>query len=316
MRITFLGTSAGTPTRERNVTAQVLNFEGGDWWLLDCGEATQHQAMRAGLRAGRCARILITHLHGDHCYGLPGMLACIGIQGRTEPLEVVGPVGIREFITTVQRVSAEHLPYEVVIRELPAEGGMVGERDGWTISAHPLVHRVTCLGYVLHEAEQPGRFHPERARRIGIPDGPLFGRLQRGEPVRLADGRIIVPSDVMDPPRRGRKVVLLGDTSDPSAIAPAAQGCDLLVCEATYDAARGAKAVEWGHSTSAMTGGFAARITARTLIITHFSSRYGAAGINSESPTIAELLSETQAACPGTKVLAAEDLWSFTVDRP
>jgi ribonuclease Z len=316
VRITFLGTSAGTPTRERNVTAQALQFANGGWWLLDCGEATQHQVMRAGLRAGRCERILITHLHGDHCYGLPGMLSCIGIQGRSETLEVAGPPGLREFLETILRLSEAHLPYPLVITELPATGGTLAPLGGWTVSAHPLVHRVTCLGYVLREAPTPGRFHLDRARRIGIPEGPLFAQLQRGEPVRLDDGRIVVSSDVMDPPRRGRIVVLLGDTSDPSGIAEAATGCDVLVCETTYEAAREAKAVEWGHSTSAMTGAFAQRIGARTLLITHFSSRYGAAGVSTGAPTIAELVAETRAACPATQVLAADDLWTFTVDRP
>lgn len=313
MKITFLGTSAGTPTRERNVTAQALTFDHGGMWLLDCGEATQHQLMRAGLKASRCDRILITHLHGDHCYGLPGMLMFIAINGRTAPVEVAGPPGISEFLTTILRLSSADLPYELIISELSASGGALAPLDGWQASAYPLVHRVTCLGWCLTEDPRPGRFHPDRAERIGVPEGALFGKLQRGEPVRLPDGRIVLPSDVTDPTRPGRKLVLLGDTSDPTGIAEAGAGCDLLVCEATYDQTRGPKAVEWGHSTTAMTGGFAKEIGAKTLIITHFSSRY-----TDESPflTVFNLLAETRSACPGTQVHAAADLWAFAIDQP
>ncbi len=312
MKITFLGTSAGTPTSERNVTAQALTFAHGGLWLLDCGEATQHQLMRAGLKASRCERILITHLHGDHCYGLPGMLMCIAVNGRIGPVEVAGPPGIREFITTVLRLSEAELPYKLTISELPAEGGTLAPLNGWQASAYRIDHRVTCLGWCLTEDERPGRFHPDRAQRIGVPVGTLYGKLQHGEPVRLPDGRIVLPSDVTDPPRPGRKVVLLGDTSDPSGIAEAAAGCDLLVCEATYDQERAVKAVDWGHSTTAMTGAFARRIGAKTLIITHFSSRY-----TESSPllTVADLLEETRRACPGTVVHAAADLWAFAIDQ-
>ena len=311
MKITFLGTSAGTPTRERNVTSQALTFTNGGLWLLDCGEATQHQFIKLGLKASRCERILITHLHGDHCYGLPGMLMFIAISGRIEPVEVAGPPGIREFLTTILRISEAELPYRLTITELPADGGSLESLGGWQATAHPIAHRVTCLGWCLTEDQRPGRFHVDRAQRIGVPEGALFGQLQRGEPIRLADGRIVVPSDVTDPPRPGRKVILLGDTSDPSGIAAAAEGCDLLVCEATYDQERPDKAVAWGHSTTAMTGAFAHKINAKRLIITHFSSRYTD---TSPDVTVADLLAETKRACPRTEVYAATDLWSFAIE--
>lgn len=311
MKITFLGTSAGTPTRERNVTAQALTFTNGGLWLLDCGEATQHQFIALGLKASRCERILITHLHGDHCYGLPGMLMFIAINGRVDPVEVAGPPGIREFLTTILRLSAAELPYQLTISELPASGGAVAPLGNWQATAYPIAHRVTCFGWCLTEDPRPGRFHLDRAQRIGVPAGALFGQLQRGEPIRLADGRIVLPSDVTDPPRRGRKIVLLGDTSDPSGIAAAAEGCDLLVCEATYDQSRPEKALAWGHSTTAMTGSFAQKIAAKRLIITHFSSRYTD---TSPTLTVAELLAETRQACPRTEVHAAADLWSFAIE--
>ncbi len=311
MKITFLGTSAGTPTRERNVTAQALTLDHGAIWLLDCGEATQHQFMRAGLKPNRCERILITHLHGDHVYGLPGMLSCIDIHERREPLEIIGPVGLHELLTTVLRLSESHLSYPLRISEITSDGHAFAPLAGWQVAAYPLSHRVSCWGYVLREDPRPGRFYPERAQALGIPEGPLYRQLQTGGDIRLPDGQVIAPSAVMDPPSPGRVIVLLGDTSDPSRIAEAAHGCDLLVCETTYDATREAKAYEWGHSTTAMTGAFAKRIAAKNLIITHFSSRYTE---NTSAYSVADLLAEAQAACPGTQVWAATDLWSYTID--
>ena len=307
MRLTFLGTSAGTPTRARIVTAQALQFDDGRLWLLDCGEGTQHQFIRTGLRASRIDRLLITHLHGDHCYGLPGLLSLMAISGRTDPVELVGPTGVAELVRTVLRLSYNHLPYRLDIHEVAAFG--VAERRGtWTWSAWPLRHRVPSLGYVLQEDLRPGRFHLDRAQALGIPPGPLYRRLQDGHEVILADGRVIAPAAVCEPPRPGRKLVLLGDTADSSALAEAGRDCDLLVHEATYDAARTDKAVQWGHSTSAMAGRFAAALRARTLILTHFSGRFedgDASGI-----TVPDLVREAAAECPGTRVFAAEDTWA------
>ena len=309
VKITFLGTSSGTPTRLRNVTAQALTFENGAVWLLDCGEATQHQAMKAGIKAGRVERILITHLHGDHCYGLPGMLACMAIQGRTDPVQIVGPVGIREMVETVLRLS-DHVP-TFAIDWVEVDGTRsLGALSHWSVSVHAIRHRVVCYGYVLRESPRHGRFHPERAAALGIPEGPLYRRLQSDETVTLADGRVIKPTEVCDPPRPGRKVVLLVDTQDADGIANAAHGCDLLVHEATYEASHTAKAEQWGHSTSAMAGAFAKRVAAKHLIITHFSSRYTD---KDAERNVGQLLIEAQAECPSTMVHAADDLWSFTV---
>lgn len=307
--MTFLGTSAGTPTRTRNVTGQLLQFDDGRHLLLDCGEGTQHQMLRAGISAAKIDRILITHLHGDHCYGLFGMLSLMAIHGRTEPVEVIGPDGISELLSTVLRLSYNQLGYAVSVHEVGA-GGKPLVREQWTISAWPLTHRVPSFGYVIEEAPRPGRFHPDRAEALGIPPGPLYGRLQAGHAIVLADGRAVEPAQVCDPPRPGRKLVLLGDTSDSSAIAAAGAGCDLLVHEATYDAAREDKAIQWGHSTTAMAGRFAARIRAQTLVITHLSSRYH----DSHGPQLSldDLRAEAQAACPGTRVLVADDL--VTID--
>jgi ribonuclease Z len=278
-------------------------------WLLDCGEATQHQMMKAGLRCGRIERILITHLHGDHCYGLPGMLSCMAIHEREDPVEIVGPLGLQEMIDTVLRLSVSELPFPIQVTELTGPR-VLAQQSQWDVSAYPISHRIPCFGYSLRETPRPGRFDLQKALALGIPEGPHYRALQHGQTIHLADGRSIHSAEVCDPPRPGRHVVLLGDTQDASGIRDAALGCDLLVHEVTYDAGFTAKAEKWGHSTSTMTGTFAASVAARHLIITHFSSRY----TDSDADRGVDLLvRETQACCPDTQVYAADDLWSFVV---
>jgi len=313
VHLTFLGTSAGSPARERNVTAQALSFDDGRIWLLDCGEATQHQLMRAGIRPGRIERILITHLHADHCLGLPGLLACLAIHGRTAAVVVVGPVGVKALVETTIRLTDTFLPFTLHFSELdsPCAHDLGTQRD-WHLSAHPLHHRVTCFGYCLREAPRPGRFHPERAEALGVSPGPQYGALSRGEAVTTAAGTVVAPRDVISTPRPGRLLALLGDTNDASAMITPAHGCDLLVCEATFDASREAKAVQWGHSSTHMTGRLAQAMAARTVIITHISARY-AEDAESSTVSVADLVAETQSQCPQTQVLAAEDLWSFEI---
>jgi ribonuclease Z len=314
VHLTFLGTSAGVPTRTRNVTAQALSFDHGGIWLLDCGEATQHQLMRAGLKASRIELILMTHLHGDHCFGLPGVLSTMATNGREDPVRLVGPRGVRDLLECTLRITETTLPFALDIVELEPGGALeLGSYEGWRLSAHPLVHRISCFGYCLREDERPGRFHPDRASALGVAAGPHFGELQRGLPVTTAHGRLVRPEEVMDPPRPGRVIALLGDTCDASAMVGPARGCDLLVCEATYDASRGEKALQWGHSTTRMTGELAARMQARTLIVTHFSSRYTDEA-ESQALDVEGLVRETEAFCPGTRVLAARDLWKHQIE--
>jgi len=304
VHLTFLGTSAGTPTRDRNVTAQALTFDNGAVWLLDCGEATQHQIMRAGIKPPRIERILITHMHGDHCYGLPGLLSSIAVCGRTEPVRLSGPKGIAEWIRTTFKLSYAVLSYELLIDELDARTTLPAG-NLWNVEAVPIVHRAPCFGYVLREDPRPGRFHPEKAKAFGIEAGPLYKRLQEGQAVALDDGRIVLAEMVSDPKRPGRVLVLLGDTSDATALVGPGANCDLLVCEVTYDSAQEAKAVQWGHSTAAMTGSLAAKMRAKNLIITHFSSRYTEDGASFGVP---DLVVQTRQHCPKTRVMAAKDL--------
>lgn len=313
MRLTFLGTSAGQPTRNRNVTAQALRFDDGSWWLVDCGEATQHRVREAGLRAIRCDRILITHLHGDHCWGLPGMLMAIAIAGRQDPVQVAGPRGLARLLDGAFAPSGTELPYALDLVELPeiSRGEPLAQPaanpGAWRARPFDIRHRVPCVAWLCEEPPRPGRIRPERAAAAGLTDLRQLGRLQRGEQVLLSDGRVLDPSLVMDPPPRPRRVLVCGDTEDADALIPHAQEVDLVVREATYPADREGQARQWGHSTSEMTGRFAAALHARRLVITHLGGRHG------DGPGPEQLRSEA-AAASGIEVVVAEDL--LTVEVP
>lgn len=312
MRLTFLGTSSGTPTVERNVTGIALRLDNGRVWLFDCGEGSQQQMLRTDLRPARIDRIFLTHLHGDHCFGLPGLLASAAVHGRVgASVEVFGPVGVRELLETTLRLSHTHLPFPLVIQEI-SEGCDLPARDGIGVRARPLTHRVPCFGYSLREDPFPGRFDPQKARARGVAEGPLFGRLQRGESVTGAGGRVVHPSEVMDLPRRGRHVVLLGDTRDSREMLEEARRCDVLTHEVTYDATRESDAIRWGHSTSSMAGRFAQEVGARVLLVTHFSPRY----MKGSTLTVQDLVEQARKECPETRVIAAADRWHFEIERP
>ncbi len=310
MQLTFLGTSAGQPTRDRNVTAQALRFDDGSWWLVDCGEATQHRVREAGLRAIRCDRILITHLHGDHCWGLPGMLMAIAIAGREEGVQVAGPPGLARLLDGAFGPSATELPYPLDLIELPelSQGKpLPGPASAWRARPFSIRHRVPCVAWLCEEPPRRGRLHPERARAAGLTDPRQLGQLQRGKAVLLPDGRTLLPELVMDPPPASRRILVCGDTDDADAVIPHARGVDLVVREATYQGDAEDKARQWGHSTSLMTGRFAAELSARRLIITHLGGRHGA-GAGPE-----QLRSEAASVCPGVEVLVAEDLMDVDV---
>lgn len=308
MQLTFLGTSAGQPTRDRNVTAQALRFDDGTWWLIDCGEATQHRVRAAGLRAIRCDRILITHLHGDHCWGLPGMLMAMAIAGREEPVQLAGPRGLARLLDGAFAPSATELPYRLDLIELDDEPrGEPLPGTGWRVRPFAIRHRVPCVAWLLEEPPRPGRVRPERAAAAGLADLRQLGRLQRGEAVTLSSGAILRPEQVMDPSPPPRRALVCGDTDDADALIPHARGVDVVVREATYAADHEDKARQWGHSTSAMTGRFAAALMAKRLIITHLGGRH------SDGSGPEQLRREAASECPGCDVLVADDLLTVEI---
>ncbi len=312
MRLVFLGTSAGAPTRERNVSSVALVHDDGEVWLVDCGEATQHQLLRSPVRPARIRKILLTHLHGDHSFGVPGLLSSIGLHGRQEPVELIAPRGARTFVESALSASGTVLPFALHVLELDGERRF-DDPGGRALVACPIVHRIACFGYVIETPPRRGRLDVAAAQAAGVTHGPDLGRLSRGEDVVLADGRLVRSESVVGPARPGLRLCILGDTSDARAIADAARGCEVLVHEATYAEALRAKALEYGHSTAAMAGELARLIGARTLVLTHFSARYTSAGAD---PSVDTLVAEAAAACPGTHVLAASDLMTLEVGKP
>jgi ribonuclease Z len=250
---------------------------GGDRILIDCGEGTQRQLVSScGL--ADLDEILITHLHADHWLGLPGLLKTFDLRGREAPLNVYGPRGTRQLLDDVMR-HAGHTKYSLYVDELAP--GEILERDGYEISAVPVVHRGTAYSYVLEELERPGVFDPEAARRAGVPEGPAWGRLQRGETVDGVD-----PTTIVGPPRPGRKLAFSGDTRPCEALALAAEGAQLLVHEATFAIDEAERAYETGHSTASQAAGVAREAGVDLLALNHISIRYPQRVIRDEAREI------------------------------
>jgi ribonuclease Z len=271
IRITMLGTAAARPTVARNVSAMALQRE-GDLWLVDCGEGTQRQMMRYGTGFG-IRGILVTHLHGDHILGIPGLMKTMALQGREEPLPVYGPPGSAPLLESLVHLGGRITAFPTPINEI-APGESLG-LDDYRLEAYRVQHGVPALGYALVEDPRPGRFDVDRARALGIPEGPLFGRLHRGEAVEV-EGHIISPDAVVGPPRPGRRVVLTGDTRPTPATVEIAQGAEVLIHDATFTRDESARARETFHSTAAEAGEIAAAAGVKRLLLTHVSARYSA----------------------------------------
>ena len=284
LRITFLGTSAGTPSRERNVASVAVVLD-GTALLFDCGEGTQHQLLRAPVRSGAIDAIFLTHLHGDHVYGVPGLLASMSMNGRTRPLTLVGPEGTEEYLQATLRTTNHNPIFEIRVSSPPFRG------DGFTVVAAPVEHSVTCFAYCVIEDERPGVFDPQRARALGIPEGREWGELQRA-----CDPR------VTGPPRRGRRVVYCTDTRPSAAAVELARDADVLIHEATYGDDMRVEAHERFHATAAEAARVAADAHVSRLILTHFSTRYR---------DVTALLEEARAVFSNTE--AASDFAEFAV---
>lgn len=269
MRVTFLGTAAARPTVGRNVSSLVIQRE-GDTLMFDCGEGTQRQMMRFG--TGFAVRdIFFTHLHADHFLGVIGLLRTLGLQDRDLPIDLWTPAGTEALLRRAIGLGGEHFSFPVEIR--PLEAGQRVERDGYAVVPFATSHPGRSLGYALAEDERRGRFSPERARERGVPEGPLWGRLHRGEVVEV-DGRQVLPDELVGPSRRGRKVVYTGDTAPCAATREAAAGADLLIHEATFAADEAERAAATGHTVARDAARIAADAGVARLALTHFSPRY------------------------------------------
>ncbi len=269
--IRFLGTSAARPTIERGVSGLAIVRE-GETLLFDCGEGTQRQMMRYGVSFS-LDDIFFTHTHSDHVLGLTGLLRTMALQGRTEPLRLWGPRGSSKTLRQCITLGGDHLTYPVTMTEIDA--GSALQRKGYQIVTFAVDHGPSrALGYAVAEHDRLGRFNPELARSMGVPEGPLWGKLHKGETVTLPDGREISPAMLVGDARRGRKIVLTGDTRPCDATIAAAWDADVLVHEATFANDEGERAVETGHSTAAEAASVAKAAGARRLLLTHISARY------------------------------------------
>ncbi len=274
MRIVLLGTSSAVPTLTRGLSATAV-VRDGDVFLFDCGEGTQLQLMRSGVKRSRIHSIFIGHLHGDHLYGIAGLLSTMHLDGREEPLNVFGPEGIRNYLNASFRTAELQFTYDLRVKEFPRgfRGRALDETDFY-VDALPLDHSIFCLGWRLQEKTRPGTFNLEEAQALGIPRGPMYGRLQNGESVTLPDGRIIKPEMVLGAPRPGKSVVYCLDTQFSERSIELAENCTALIHETTFGPVEAELARDRKHSTMEDAARVAKEARVGHLIATHFSSRY------------------------------------------
>jgi ribonuclease Z len=271
LTLRFLGTSASRPTIERNVSSLAVVRE-GETLLFDCGEGTQRQMMRYGISFA-LADIFFTHFHADHVLGVIGLMRTMALQGRADTLRLWGPQGAERVLRRAEGFGVERLGFPVEINEVTV--GTPIARNEYAIVPFDAAHRgAPAVGYAIVEEDRKGRFNPDRARELGIPEGPLWGRIHRGLSVTLDDGRVIESSELVGPPRRGRRIAMTGDTRPCEATIEAARGADLLVHEATFAEEEAQRAVDTGHSTAREAAGVAEAAAAKALVLTHISARY------------------------------------------
>ncbi len=290
IQVTFLGTSAALPTTERNVSGLMIQRE-GELLLFDCGEGTQRQMMRygAGFTMGD---IFFSHYHSDHTLGLPGLLRSLGMMARTAPLTLYGPRGAHKHLGQLVALGMEKVKFPVEIVELSP--GQVLPRGDYNIHVGEASHRGDCVAYALVEHDRLGRFDPELARTLGVPEGPMWGRIHKGESVTLEDGRVVTPAELVGPARPGRRVTYSGDSAPTDAMLHLAVGADLLIHEATFGEDERDRARETMHSTAREAATVAMEAGVKRLVLTHISARY-----SREAP---ELLAEARAVFDATTI--------------
>ena len=307
MELQFLGTGAGVPAKMRNVSSIALKLldERNEIWLFDCGEATQQQILNTTIRPGKIKKIFITHLHGDHIFGLPGLLTSRSFQGGEDELIVYGPKGIKRFIDASISVSYSKLGYPLKVVEFEEDGVLFSDQQ-FRVEAMKLEHGIPSYGFRITESDQIGELKAEELRAIGVPFGPVFGRLKRGEVVTLEDGRVIDGKDYVSEDIKGRIVVICGDTRFTPKSITLAQNANVLVHEATYEADKEKTARQHFHSTSKQAATIALEANVQQLYLTHISARY-------LGHQVSQLEQEARKVFPQTKVV--KDFDTFMIGR-
>jgi ribonuclease Z len=272
--IFFLGTGAGIPAKLRNVTSIALKLleERGAIWLFDAGEATQHQILHTSIKPRRIEKVFITHLHGDHIYGLPGLLASRSFQGGESEVTVYGPKGLQEYITISLSVSQTYLKYPLKVVEI--DEGVIFEDEQFIVKAQQLEHGIPSYGYRIIEKDRPGTLLADKLVEAGVKPGPLFRKIKEGESVTLEDGRVIAPAEFLGPDQKGRIITILGDTRYCENAISLAQDADLLIHEATFSKGEEKLAYDYFHSTTHQAAEIARISGSKQLCLTHISSRY------------------------------------------
>ncbi|WP_079479803.1 ribonuclease Z [Halobacillus salinus] len=306
MELYFLGTGSGVPSKERNVSSLVLRMleERGTTWVFDCGEGTQQQILNTNIRPRRIEVIFITHLHGDHIYGLPGLLSSRSFQGGETPVTVYGPRGLKEYIEISLRLSGTHLRYPLYVEEV--EEGILFEDEQFVVEAIKLEHGLDSYGYILKEKDKLGELQPNKLKELGVSPGPIYQTIKSQEQTRLEDGRIIARSDVIGPPKKGRKVVILGDTRYLPALKDPLHKADVLVHEGTFSGEDKELAYDYFHSTVKQAAHLAKEAQVGELILNHLSSRY-------QGESIKQLEEEARTIFPNTTI--AYDFYQHAIER-
>jgi ribonuclease Z len=277
LRVVFLGTSGSVPTLKRSLPSVVVQCP-RDQWMFDCGENVQRQMMQAKVSFHRKMKVFITHLHGDHVLGLPGLLQTMALMDRKEPVQVYGPVGLKNFLVCTKETLNFGLTFPVEINEILAEG-VVCDEEEYMVIAQKSNHAVESYAYAFVEKPRPGKFYPKKALALGVAEGMLWSKLQGGKEITLADGKVVKPGDVMGPRRAGRKIVYTGDTKPFEEFADFAKGADLVIHDCTFDDSLAEKAAVDGHSTPSQAAAQAKAAGAKQLVLSHISARYPNGGL-------------------------------------
>ena len=302
MNITFLGTSSGVPTLTRNVSSLALKLsQSSEVWLFDCGEGTQHQIIKSNIKSSQIKKIFITHMHGDHVYGLPGLLATLGLSGNSNGIEIYGPSELRGFINSALNTSYCKLSFPlhfVEVENFASQNKTLFEDNKIKVNCACLKHRIPAYGYRVSEKDKPGIFDVKKAEAMKIAPGPIYSELQQGKKVQLADGRSFDGKEFCGPPRKGESFVYCTDTVFSEAAVSLSKNADLLVHESTFSQEDESMAYEKLHSTTIMAAKTALLSNTKKLIITHFSPRY----TNKNAITPSDLLKEAQKVFPNTQL--------------
>jgi len=300
VNITFLGTSSGVPTLSRNVSSLALKLsQKAEVWLFDCGEGTQHQLMKSNIKSSQIKKIFITHMHGDHIYGLPGLLATLGLSGNSKGIEIYGPSNLRDFILSALKNSYCTISFPlkfIAVETFALKNKKIFENEQLEVTCASLKHRLPAYGYRVSEKDKPGKFDIEKAKKLNIPPGPVYSKLQSGQKVQLEDGRFFEGSDFCGKPRKGESFVYCTDTIFSNSAVELSKNVDLLVHESTFSEKDENMAYEKLHSTTIMAAKTALLSNAKKLVLTHLSPRY----TPKSSIKPIDLLKEAQKIFPNT----------------